>query len=401
MNGTLRNYVLFDDHARGHLLPFTFIRPVAEIRAGILTIREKWERWTGHSFTHMTEDYLEEMYPLVIGEENLIINGSIIPNRDLVDEISSLVCGEMLVKDNVLIAGCLDQASLETFDLSVPPGYAQKQAQSTFIRISKPWHIFRLNGENLAADFDLVTAGRTSSVISSTNQLIQPGNIFAEEGARIEYCTLNASGGPVYIGRNAEIMEGSSIRGPFALCEGGQVKMGARIYGATTIGPYSRVGGEVTNSVIFDFSNKVHEGYVGNSVIGDWCNIGAGSNTSNLKNNYALVKVWNYVTGKAEDTGLQFCGLMMGDYSRCGISTMFNTGSVIGVSSNIFGSGFPGNFVPSFSWGGAAGFETYWLIKAIETIEKAMLSRNRVISETERKIISRVFVLTDRYRKSV
>ncbi len=214
---------------------------------------------------------------------------------------------------------------------------------------------------------------------------IRPDRIFAEEGVKLEYATLNASTGPIYLGRNTEIMEGALIRGPFALCEGAIVKMGAKIYGPTTLGPFSKVGGEVTNSVLFAYSNKVHEGYMGNSALGEWCNIGADSNTSNLKNNYTRVKVWDYVTGRAEDTGLQFCGLMMGDYSKCGINTMFNTGTVVGISSNIYGAGFPGNFIPSFSWGGAAGFETYRVDKSFETIEKAMMSRNLTLSETDRK----------------
>jgi UDP-N-acetylglucosamine diphosphorylase/glucosamine-1-phosphate N-acetyltransferase len=401
MSGSNRSYILFDDYRRDHLLPFTFIRPVAEILIGILTIREKWERWTGQEFSYKTQDYLQEKFLLKPGDENVLVNGSVTPNRALVDEILSLNCGEVLLKDTFFIAGCFDRLSLDNFSGLPSRDFTQKQLKSDFLTVNKPWQIFRLNGEELVSDYQLITAGRETMPVSSTNKLINSGNIFVEEGATLEYATINASNGPVYIGKNSNIMEGALIRGPFALCEGATVKMGARIYGPTTIGPFSKVGGEVTNSVIMGFSNKVHDGYVGNSVIGEWCNIGAGSNTSNLKNNYTLVQVWNYATGKAEETGLQFCGLIMGDYSRCGINTMFNTGTVMGISSNIFGTGFPGSFIPSFSWGGAAGFETYRLGKAIETIQVGMGLHQRILSDTDKKIIDRVFTLTGRYRKPV
>ena len=395
------NYILFDDLSRDRLMPFTFIRPVAEIRLGILTIREKWEMWLHATTSALTKDYLQEKYPLVEGALNVLINGAITPNADLVGEIEALKPGETLVKDSLLIAVCLDKSELGDFDYTVPAGFVQKQALSGFLRINRPWHLFNYNGQELISDYELVTAGRISAPISSTNNLLRPDRIFAEEGAKLEYTTLNASTGPIYLGRNTEIMEGALIRGPFALCEGAIVKMGAKIYGPTTMGPFSKVGGEVTNSILFAYSNKVHEGYMGNSALGEWCNIGADSNTSNLKNNYTRVKVWDYVTGRAEDTGLQFCGLMMGDYSKCGINTMFNTGTVVGISSNIYGAGFPGNFIPSFSWGGAAGFETYRVDKSFETIEKAMMSRNLTLSETDRRIIASVFKVTDRYRKSI
>jgi UDP-N-acetylglucosamine diphosphorylase/glucosamine-1-phosphate N-acetyltransferase len=401
MSDNKLSYIIFDDPARDHLLPFTFIRPSAEIRIGILTIREKWEKWMHQKFSHLTQDYLQEKYPLNAGDDNMLINGTVTPNRDLVDEINTLEAGEVLMKDSLLIAGRFERSALELFDQYIPDGYRVKQSNVSFLRISRPWNIFFYNGPELISDYELITAGRTSARISETNNLINADKIFAEEGARLEYVTLNASTGPVYIGADAEIMEGALIRGPFALCERSVVKMGTKIYGPTTIGPYSKVGGEVTNTVLFSYSNKVHEGYLGNSVIGEWCNIGADSNTSNLKNNYALVKLWSYVTGRAEETGLQFCGLMMGDYSKCGINTMFNTGTMVGVSSNIYGAGFPGNFIPSFSWGGAAGFETYRVDKSFETIGKAMLRRNIELSEIDKRIITSVYRLTDRYRKSV
>jgi len=401
MSGLQQNFVLFDDLQRDHLLPFTFTRPVAEIRLGILTIREKWEKWTGNRFSYFTQDYLQAKYPLVTGDENIIINGSVTPNSALVSEILELNCGELLMKDNLLIAGCIDRLSMEAFAMQVPEGCTVKPVRSDFLRISRLWQIFGLNGEELCSDFKLMTSGRESLPVSPANNLISPENIFVEEGANLQCVTINAGTGPVYIGRNAKIMEGSLIRGPLALCEGSTIKMGARIYGPTTIGPFSKVGGEITNSVFMSFSKKVHDGYMGNSVVGEWCNIGAGSNTSNLKNNYTLVKVWNYALGREEDTGLQFCGLFMGDYSRCGINTMFNTGTVVGVSANIYGSGYPGSFIPSFSWGGAAGFETYRLGKALETIQTVLSLNELEIAETDRQIINRVFALTGRYRKLV
>jgi len=396
-----KNYILFDDQSREHLMPFTFIRPIADIRIGILTIREKWERWLHSSCSYYTDEYLREKFPMVAGDMNVLINGSITPNRDLADEIAGLNRGEALVKDSVVVAMCLDANDLAAYDNTIPGGFDQKFALSEFLHLSRPWQIFYLNGQELIRDFELITSGRTSAGISSTNNLIYPERIFIEEGVKAEFVTLNATNGPIYLGKNTEIMEGSLIRGPFGMCEGAIVKMGAKIYGPTTLGPYSKVGGEVTNSVFFTYACKVHEGYVGNSVIGEWCNIGADSNTSNLKNNYSLVRVWDYVTGRAEESGLQFCGLLMGDYSKCGINTMFNTGTVVGISSNIYGAGFPGIFIPSFSWGGAAGFETYRVDKSIETIEKAMMSRNLRLSETDKKIIANVFKRSDRYRKSV
>jgi len=395
-----RSYILFDDHHRDHLLPLTFTRPTAELRVGILSIREKWEKWTGHTFSWLTQTYLSEKFPVQVADENIIINGAITPNSDLVAEINELKPSEVLMQDLVFVAGCLDREAIRTFDGLPPLKYTRNNVQSPFNYISKLWHIYRTNGIEIESDFQLITRGRTSAPVSSTNNLIKPEQIFVEEGAELEYVTLNATPGPIYIGKKTQIMEGSLIRGSLALCEGARLKLGTRIYGPTTIGPYSKAGGEITNSVIMGYSNKVHDGYMGNSVMGEYCNIGAGSNTSNLKNTYALVKIWNYPTGKFEETDLQFCGLLMGDYSRCGINTMFNTGTVVGISSNIFGTGFPGNFIPSFTWGGATGFETYRLDNALETIKKGMNLHQKDFSETDRKIIDHLFMLTGRYRKS-
>jgi UDP-N-acetylglucosamine diphosphorylase/glucosamine-1-phosphate N-acetyltransferase len=265
--------------------------------------------------------------------------------------------------------------------------------------IENPWDIFSKNGDAIKSDFELVTKGRKSLALSSTNQVIAAENIFVEEGAVVECAILNASTGPIYIGKDAEIMEGSIVRGPFSLGEHSALKLGAKIYGPTTIGPHSKVGGEVNNSVIFGFSNKAHDGFLGNSVLGEWCNIGADSNNSNLKNNYAEVKLWNYNKERFVGTGLTFCGLIMGDHSKCGINTMFNTGTVVGVNANIFGSGFPRNFVASFSWGGAAGFTTYKLKDAFEVASKVFERRSMVFDETEQEILTHVFELTEKYRK--
>jgi UDP-N-acetylglucosamine diphosphorylase/glucosamine-1-phosphate N-acetyltransferase len=244
-----------------------------------------------------------------------------------------------------------------------------------------------------------LTEDRFSQPIPKSVNVIAPENIFIEEGAKLEFVTLNASTGPIYIGKNAEIMEGSVIRGPFALCESGRVKLATKVYGATTVGPHSVIGGEVNNSVLFGYSNKGHDGFLGNAVLGEWCNIGADSNNSNLKNNYEEVKLWSYETENFAKTGLQFCGLMMGDHSKCGINTMFNTGTVVGVSTNIFGAGFPRNFVPSFSWGGASGFTTYLTKKAFETAKIVMARRNVEFSEEDAKILEHVFEETKKYRK--
>ena len=267
------------------------------------------------------------------------------------------------------------------------------------IKIEHTWDIFSKNDAAIREDFERLTEDRKSQPIPKSVQTIAKENIFIEEGAKLEFVTLNASLGPIYIGKDSEIMEGSVIRGPFALCDNAVVKMASKIYGATTVGPYSRIGGEVKNAVFFSYSNKGHDGFLGDSVLGEWCNIGADSNNSNLKNNYEEVKLWSYQTEGFEKTGLQFCGLMMGDHSKCGINTMFNTGTVVGVSANIFGSGFPRNFVPSFSWGGASGFTTYVTKKAFETARLVMSRRNIDFDEKEAAILEHVFEETKKWRK--
>ena len=389
------NYILFDGTVRNALLPFTFTRPVADILVGILTIREKWENYLGTTTTTVTEEYLTEKYPMVEMEQNVMINASFLPNPVLVEMIQNLNPNEAIILDEEIIAFYTTDTQEEiNFD-----EYELIDFEGDFLRIENTWDIFSKNDAAIREDFDFITEDRTSQPIPKSVNVISPENIFIEEGAKLEFVTLNASTGPIYIGKNAEIMEGSVIRGPFALCESGRVKLATKVYGATTVGPHSVIGGEVNNSVLFGYSNKGHDGFLGNSVLGEWCNIGADSNNSNLKNNYEEVRLWSYETEGFAKTGLQFCGLMMGDHSKCGINTMFNTGTVIGVSTNIFGAGFPRNFVPSFSWGGAAGFSTYLTSKAFQTAKIVMARRNVAFSEEDAKILEHVFEETKKFRK--
>jgi UDP-N-acetylglucosamine diphosphorylase/glucosamine-1-phosphate N-acetyltransferase len=389
------NYILFDGPARNALLPFTFTRPVADILIGIMTIRQKWEMRLGSTTTTLTEEYLSEKFPMVEMEENVMINASFVPNAVLAEMVGGLKSNQAIFKGEDVIAFYTGENQEEVnFDT-----YEIIEFEGECLRVEHTWDIFSKNDAAIREDFELLTEGRKSQPIPKSVNTIAKENIFIEEGAKLEFVTLNASTGPIYIGKNAEIMEGSVIRGPFAICEGAGVKLGAKVYGATTVGPYSKIGGEVNNSVLFGYSNKGHDGFLGNSVLGEWCNIGADSNNSNLKNNYEEVKSWSYETEAFEKTGLQFCGLMMGDHSKCGINTMFNTGTVVGVSANIFGAGFPRNFVPSFSWGGAAGFTIYMTKKAFETARLVMSRRGVDFDEKEAAILQHVFEETKIWRK--
>lgn len=388
--------IILKDFNSDNLLPFTFTRPVAGIRVGILTIAEKWERYLKATVSYQTKDYLAAKFSLKVGENNLVVNGGILPTAVLVNQLLALQSNEVLVK-NSLVIGYVTNDPLKDFsvaDLNVIESNAE------FISITTTWDIFSKNAEALQQDFDLLTKDRKSQPIPSNNTVINPENVFLEEGAQVSCSILNASTGPIYVGKNAEIMEGCIIRGGLALCDNAVLKMGAKIYGAATFGPFCKVGGEVNNAVLFAYSNKGHEGFLGNSVLGEWCNLGADTNTSNLKNNYAPVKLWDYKKEGFVQTGLQFCGLMMGDHSKAGINTMFNTGTVVGVSANVFGTGFPRNFVPSYSWGGASGFTAYRTNKAFETA-KAMMGRRGVeFDQIEQDILETVFELTQKWRKS-
>lgn len=382
-----------------NLLPLTFTRPVAEIRIGILTIREKWEKNLGAKCAYLTADYLREKFLPAVGDrESCLINGGVIPDQNLIDLISTLKVGQAITWDETLIAAILPSTPNPSYIPEFSSFKDNRNLSEKPFMVLNPWDIFAQNGKALEQDFELLTKNRQSEPISKTNQILNPERVFIEKGAKIECSILNANNGPIYIGADAEIMEGSIVRGPFALCKSSVLKMGAKIYGPTTIGPDSKVGGEINNCVIFGNSNKAHDGFLGNSVLGEWCNIGADTNNSNLKNNYANVKLWNYSQKSFTDTGLQFCGLIMGDHSKCGINTMFNTGTVVGVSANIFGSGFPRNFIPSFSWGGAQGFSVYSIDKAFETVERVFERRGIPLNDIEKKILAYIFKITKEYR---
>ncbi len=388
------NYILFDGKVRNNLLPFTFTRAVADIRVGILTIREKWEKHLGVKTSTLTEAYLSEKYPLILEDSNIFINPSFLPTAKAVELIQNLREGQVAYCSKEVLAFSAKSVPKD-FDFSA---FEELEFEDDLIRIVNTWDIFSKNEEALKLDFEFITRGRKSAPISATNTLINPDIIFAEEGATVEYSILNATDGPIYLGKDSEVWEGNLIRGNFALCNNAVVKMGAKIYGATTIGPHSKVCGEISNAVIFGYSSKGHEGYLGNAVLGEWCNIGADSNNSNLKNNYAKVRLWNYATESFEQTGLQFCGLMMGDHSKSAINTMFNTGTVIGVNCNIYVPGFPRNFVPSFSWGGASGFSAYAPSKAFEAAKVMMARRGVEFDDKEARILEHVYEFTKKWR---
>jgi UDP-N-acetylglucosamine diphosphorylase/glucosamine-1-phosphate N-acetyltransferase len=391
------NLILFDDHSWSNLLPLTYTKPAAELRVGILTIKEKWEKQMATKASFLTKDYLQSKYSIKISAENLLINGTLLPSPDLLKAILDLQKNQALKKGDTLLAV---NTILDDFNLNDPDLLNKADEYPGEIDlIDYPWKIFSLNGQEISADFALITSGRKSSRLSDSVNIIGENEIFAEEGFKAECITLNSTAGPIYLGKDSEIMEGSLIRGPFSLGDHSVVKMAAKIYGPTTIGPHCRAGGEINNSVFQAYSNKGHDGFLGNAVIGEWCNLGADTNNSNLKNNYAEVKVWNYPANRFIKTGLQFCGLIMGDHSKSAINTMFNTGTVVGVSTNIFGSGFPRNFLPSFSWGGAAGMIDYKVEKAFETMRLVMERRNIELTKKDMEIFEHIFKETEKYRK--
>lgn len=390
------NYILFDDYSRSNLLPFTYTKPVSEIRFGILTITEKWEKHLNAKMSFQTQEFLSKKYPTIISSDNIFINGKICPNQELINIISSLDKNAAIKSGNDLIAFRTEEKTI--IDLEALLKDATEVSKS-YISIKNVWDIFSKNTEALQNDFELITKGRKSESLSSSNTLIGSTQfLFIEEGAKVEASVLNTTTGPIYISKHAEVMEGSLIRGPFSLGEHSALKLGTKIYGATTIGPHCKVGGEVNNSVIFGYTNKAHDGFLGNSVIGEWCNLGADSNNSNLKNNYANVKVFNYKAEAMKDSQLQFCGLMMGDHSKCGINTMFNTGTVVGVAANIFGGGFPPTHIPSFTWGGADKSETYKLNKMFETAQRVFDRRGIEFNEIEKNILTHLFSITEKFR---
>ena len=368
-------------------LPLTFTRPVAEMRCGILTFSERWKKLLEiEDVTYITEEYLEEKFVRPAKTESLFIVPNFLPSEKVLQQIKDLQFGEALVYENELLVA---RINMDNFSLNQIEKMTDIEEELLFFK--QPTDLFSLNDKAINFDFDLLTKGRTSQPLSSTNGFLgNPDDLFIEEGAEIEFATLNTKTGKIYIGKNAEIMEGCHLRGPIALCEDSKFNLGAKIYGATTIGPHCKVGGEVNNIVIFGYSNKGHDGFVGNSVIGEWCNLGADTNSSNLKNNYATVKLWNYGQKKFVDTGLQFAGLIMGDHSKTAINTQFNTGTIVGVAANIFKSGFPPNLVEGFSWGGMKGDEKFNLKKSYEVAEKAMGRRKVELTEADKKILEHI-----------
>lgn len=389
------NYILFDDPGiRPHLLPFTFTRPVSDVRVGILTITQKWQHWLGSQPSFLTQPYLQQKFPLVAAEESILINGAICPNEGLVQEIKGLTPEGALLKEGRLIAVRTRNRPTNEEVQRLTHSGAAGQSAATFTTIAHVCDIFTENGPQIREDFTLLTRGRTSQPITDPHTIVyHPESIFLEEGVVTKAAILNAERGPIYLGKNAQVMEGAIIRGPFAMGEGSIVNVSGRMIGDNSFGPYCKVGGEVSNSVIFGYSSKVHDGFLGNSVIGEWCNLGADTNTSNMKSDYGHIKIWSYSEQQYKDTGRQFCGTMMGDHSKVSINTMFNTGTVVGVNANIFGSGFPPKRIPSFAWGGGEQWEKYRLDKALEVAQRAMERRGKALDQTDQAILEAVFDL--------
>ncbi|KMQ70706.1 GlmU family protein [Chryseobacterium koreense] len=369
-------------------LPLTFTRPVAEMRCGILTFSERWQKLLGiPEISFITEDFLQEKFKKPELEESLFIVPNFLPSENVLTQIRDLKLGEALVYENELLAA---KVNMDNFSLHQIEKMTDIHEELLFFK--QPTDLFFYNEKAIDFDFELLTKGRTSQELSETNGFLgDPDDLFIEEGASIEFATLNTKTGKIYIGKNTEVMEGCNLRGPIALCEESKFNLGAKIYGATTIGPHSKVGGEVNNIVIFGYTNKGHDGFVGNSVIGEWCNLGADTNSSNLKNNYAEVKLWNYRTKRFANTGLQFAGVIMGDHSKTAINTQLNTGTVVGVAANIFKSGFPPNLIENFSWGGMKGDEKFKLEKAYEVAEKAMARRKVPFTDMDRNILKYIY----------
>lgn len=404
MESTLNavNTIFYDNHKENYLLPLTFTRPVSEIRIGLLTIREKWMSEINGNYSYLSSSRLFSKFPVRWNSVNLVINSSFLPDADLINCIRTLKENEAVFHDEECVAAFIKTNNIENPDINDLISSCDKvhlvSGDSKISNIQRPWDILSLMNVEILRDFDRLTKNRNSHFLSETNKVIGTSPVFAEEGVKAECCIFNTTLGPVYLGKGSEVMEGSMIRGPFMLGEGSTVNMGAKIYGPTAIGPKCKVGGEIKGTQFFGNSNKGHDGFLGDSIIAEWCNLGADTNSSNLKNNYLPVRVWAYPEEKFIDSGLQFCGLIMGDHSKCGINTMFNTGTVVGVYSNIFGEGYPRTFIPSFVWGGAGGFQTHPLKKALETAEIVMKRRGIDLSEDDTLLAEKIFQESGKFR---
>ena len=398
-----RNLILFDDQAWSGLLPLTWLKPVAELRMGILTMKERWELLLTGQASQVTQDYLADEFPLELARDNYFINASLLPTKDIVKRLLELSQGEALIyEDELLVARLDDKSILRIGDENEEDGEEIKgypyEGEVTLLR--RPYDLFTYAGRMVTEDFETLTASRHSQTLSDSNTVIgDASKVFLERGVTLEACILNTTDGPIYIGADCNVMEGSMLRGPLALCASVKVKMGTKLYGNTAIGPHCAVGGEVSNVVMQGYSNKGHDGYLGNAVIGEWCNLGADTNASNLKNNYAGVRVWDYDAERFTDSGKQFCGLIMGDHAKCGINTMFNTGTVVGVAANVYGGGYPRTFVPDFAWGGPSGMVTHRMNKMVEMGNRMMSRRGKHLSEDAIAALEHVYALTSRHRR--
>lgn len=398
----MANIILFDNEISEHLLPLTYTKPTCELRVGMLTIKEKWEKWLNASAFHITRDYLAGKYGLDYSEANYVINGSVLPSEQLCALIRQMEDNEAYLQGDELIVAKVGVGQLDKLikDEEIDELVGLDLQNTQYSKIDRLWDLFQLNAQEIQSDFHLLTQNRSSQNLSDSNQII--GNkelIFVEKGATIEGVSLNTQNGPIYVGTGAEIMEGSTLRGPIAIGEQAKVMMGARIYGGTTVGPFCKAGGEINNSILQAYSNKQHDGFLGHSVVGEWCNIGANTVTSNLKNNYEEVKLWNYKEERFVATGSQFCGLIMGDHAKTGINTMLNTGTLIGVGANVFGAGYPRTFIPSFALGGPHGYKTFPIDKAFQMMERMMARRDVKFTAEDRLITMRVFEDTAKYRR--
>jgi len=396
----MNNIILFDDEQWKAMLPVCLTRPIADIRIGILRISEKWELYLNGTASYITKDYLAEKFPIKISSDNYVINSRFLPNAKLVSLVRNLGMNDALLYNDTLVAARMDSAQfqhlIDNEDLQELKGMDIGQ-NGDFNILSRPYDIFKLNGDEIRKDFKLINP-RLNMEIPDQVHLFGSHPVYISDKAVMRNCTINTEEGPVYIDDHAEIMEGTVLRGPLAVCQNAVIKIGTAVYKDCTFGPHVKVAGELANCVFQGYANKAHDGYLGNSVIGEWCNLGAGTISSNLKNNYTEVKIWNYVSKRFEGTGDIFCGLIMGDHSKTGINTMFNTGTVVGVCANIFGNGYPRTYIPSFSWGGAQGYKTFIPEKAMELADTVMKRRALSLSDEDKVILGHIFHATAAFR---